>query len=59
MRVTEVYSEQMDTKIRAIDGSFTIYTFGVEPRKVDGNTREYDMAIETVEGETRAPLPSR
>ena len=45
MRVTEVYSETMDTRIRCVDRSFTIFTFGLEPAK-SAKTREFDVKIE-------------
>lgn len=50
MRVTEVYSEQMDTKIRAVDKTFGIFTFGLEPSK-SSKSREHTVDIEQATGD--------
>jgi clan AA aspartic protease (TIGR02281 family) len=50
MRVTEVFSEQMDTTIRAVDKTFKIFTFELKPIKSD-KTREYEVKIEEAEGD--------
>jgi predicted aspartyl protease len=50
MRVTEVYSEEMDTRIRAVDATHVIYTFCMQPRTIEGLERQYEIKVEAVEG---------
>ncbi len=50
MRVTEVYSETMDTKIRAIDRSHKIYDFELKP-VTSTKSREHEVNIEEADGE--------
>ena len=49
MKVVEVHSETMDTRIRAVDASHAIYTFSMAPRTIEGCEREYEVKVETVE----------
>ena len=49
MKIVEVHSETMDTRIRAVDSSNTIYTFSMAPRTIEGCEREYEVKVETVE----------
>ena len=49
MKVVEVHSETMDTRIRAVDASHTIFTFSMAPRTIEGCEREYELKVETVE----------
>ena len=49
MKMVEVYSEEMDTRIRAVDHTNAIYTFSMSPRTIEGCEREYEVKIEMVE----------
>lgn len=55
MRVTEVMSETMDTKIRCIDKTSKVFTFGLEPVK-NTKTREQTIDIEKATGECESPV---
>jgi predicted aspartyl protease len=56
MKVREVYSEEQDTKIRAIDKSFRIFDFTLRPAK-ETRSRETDVQIEATDGSGTVVVP--